>query len=86
MEAPQRTFADSPPLCRLHGYLHYLSWCIINYFCITTYLFALVVTTIYVWLHWDDHLLNAYKRSGDKELFAEMVVRLFEQKVANGQT
>jgi len=26
----------------------------------------------------DSHLLNAYKMSGDADLFAEMVVRLFE--------
>jgi hypothetical protein len=30
------------------------------------------------------HLLNAYKLSGDEDLFAEMVVRLFEQMVSRG--
>jgi hypothetical protein len=30
----------------------------------------------------DSHLLNAYKKTGDKRLFKEMVVRLFEQRVA----
>jgi len=29
----------------------------------------------------DSHLLNAYKLTGDENLFAEMVVRLFESKV-----
>lgn len=29
----------------------------------------------------DSHLLNAYKLSGDKSLFKEMVVRLFEAKI-----
>ena len=29
----------------------------------------------------DLHLLNAYKLSGDKSLFKEMVVRLFEAKI-----
>lgn len=29
----------------------------------------------------DRHLLNAYKMSGSEDLFKEMVVRLFEQKV-----
>jgi hypothetical protein len=33
----------------------------------------------------DSHLLNAYKISGDENLFAEMVVRLFEQRVAQQQ-
>jgi len=32
----------------------------------------------------DRHLLNAYKLSGDERLFAEMVVRLFEVRVAKG--
>ena len=30
----------------------------------------------------DKHLLNSYKLSGDERLFAEMVVRLFEVRVA----
>jgi hypothetical protein len=30
----------------------------------------------------DSHLLNAYKKTGDERLFKEMVVRLFEQRVA----
>lgn len=29
----------------------------------------------------DSHLLNAFKMFGDDELFREMVVRLFEQKI-----
>jgi len=29
----------------------------------------------------DSHLLNAYKLTGDENLFAEMVVRLFETRV-----
>jgi hypothetical protein len=29
----------------------------------------------------DSHLLNAYKVSGNEDLFAEMVVRLFEHRV-----
>ena len=32
----------------------------------------------------DSHLLNAYKKTGDERLFKEMVVRLFEQRVARG--
>lgn len=31
----------------------------------------------------DTHLLNAYKKIGDEDLFKEMVVRLFESRVAN---
>jgi hypothetical protein len=31
----------------------------------------------------DDHLLNAYKKCGDKDLLKEMVVRLFELKLEN---
>jgi hypothetical protein len=33
----------------------------------------------------DSHLLNAYKVSGNEDLFAEMVVRLFEQRVGQQQ-
>lgn len=33
----------------------------------------------------DTHLLNAYKVSGNEDLFAEMVVRLFERRVAQQQ-
>lgn len=29
----------------------------------------------------DKHLLNAYKMIGDEDLFKEMVVRLFEQRL-----
>ena len=34
----------------------------------------------------DSHLLNAYKMSGDADLFAEMVVRLFEAKLKEKNT
>jgi len=34
----------------------------------------------------DSHLLNAYKMSGQEDLFAEMVVRLFECKLKEKNT
>jgi hypothetical protein len=34
----------------------------------------------------DSHLLNAYKLTGDENLFKEMVVRLFEAKVKEKNT
>jgi hypothetical protein len=43
-------------------------------------------TVVFIGDMTDKHLLNAYKMFGDEDLFKEMVVRLFEEKIKERNT